>query len=266
MGLAFTWFCDNVIQSEQDDGWCYMYDFGSFCGINWCKISFGAWRDIGWLIFWPNFSADPPEPKPLYIDNFLIIDTPGVGLSIGGIGNDTYGCHSNLNSTIYSTCYVASELGPAEGVEVQFTLTYPDGTKKYLDHFTTDKSGIAQNAFSLKPTEAQGIYGITAVVDAIGLEDTTYFTYKCCLLIIGHSYDETTIYIDYMNLEDEGEGLIISVTPPKGYRFMYWRLNYFWISYSNTVYLQLNDDYILVARFGRKYGGGGCCGVHHCMC
>lgn len=252
-GLAFTWWVDNVVRTEMGDGWSYMWGFGSWWIFNWCWISFGAWRDAGWFILSPFPSADPVGPKIGYVDNFILVDTPGQSISVGGLGNDTYGCHSNLDSSIYPVCYVADENGnPLQGQRVDFTLSAPDGQNFPFPSVYTDQNGMAQVGFTLDQASAPpGIYLLTAQVNGMNsLEDATAFSYKSCLLMSGYTKDKAkTVIIENTYLVEEGINLTISATTPKCYWFSHWVLNWMFSSSLRTVSLQMNEDYILIAFF-----------------
>jgi hypothetical protein len=244
VGITAVTFIEKVVATEMGDGWWYMYDFGSFWIFKWCTYSIGAWRDRGIPFFY--FGSDIDPPKVDYLDTFLIIDTGRGYITVGGFGNNTYGDHSYINSTIYALTFVAYQGNPVEGVEVKFTLISPTGEAIVFDPVTTDKNGIAQIAFQLLPEKApSGIYYL--VGEANGLNDTTAFSYKECLLITGHTLDEETVYIDGSYLVAENTTLKFTIAnPPSGYYFRRWILDLMYVSYSETIYLTMDDDRFLI--------------------
>jgi hypothetical protein len=243
VGITVVTFIEKVIATEMGDGWWYMYDFGSFWIFKWCTYSIGAWRDRGIPFFY--FGSDIDPPKIDYLDTFLIIDTGRGYITVGGFGNNTYGAHSYINSTIYALTFVAYQGNPVEGVQVKFTLISPDGQAIAFDPVTTDKNGIAQIAFQLLPQAPSGIYYL--VGEANGLNDTTAFSYKECLLITGYTLDEETVYIDGFYLVAENTTLKFTIAnPPSGYYFRRWILDLMYVSYSESVYLTMDDDRFLI--------------------
>jgi len=257
-GILVNWFIDNVITSELGDGWMYTWGYGSFWIFHWMWISFGAWRDIGIYVMWVN-PGEPAGPTIGYVDNYLIIDNPSQ-LLIGGFGEDTYGAHSAINGTIWPTCYVADPDGnPLEGIEVQFTLTCPDGQTITFDPVYTDSNGLAQIGFALNPEYApQGIYEVTALVDGT-FEDITAFTYKSCLLFLGYTYDCRTVYIENVYLVEEGAVYEVTAYPPSGYKLKRWIINFMDYAYGNPIYVELYIDAFVIAHFEPipPSGGGG---------
>lgn len=243
--IGFLVFVEYILKTENDDGWMYLWGAGHLGIFHWCYLSFGSMRDIGWLVF----GASPPDSGPAidYVDNFVIMDTPGIGLTFGGLGNNSYGCHSYLDSSIYPTCYVANNGTPIQGIEVVFTLEFPDGQSFTFDPAYTNANGIAMVGFMLNPSGApQGIYYISAVA-AGTLQDITAFTYKCCLLTLAHTYDMQTVYIGVQQNITEGVILEITVDPPEGYWLAYYIYNWYWMICDNPAVIPLYDDCFLIA-------------------
>jgi hypothetical protein len=59
-GIGVKAFVENVMETEIDDGWSYLWGFTQYwllwwrVGVSW-SMSFGRWRDWGWFFFIPFF-------------------------------------------------------------------------------------------------------------------------------------------------------------------------------------------------------------------
>jgi len=257
LGWVYNLWVDNIVKTEMGDGWQYTWGAGGWWIFKWCTISFGAWRDIGWPIFWIS-PGDPAGPQIGYLDSFLLIDTPGLEyIKLAGLGKDIYGTHSYQNSTVYAGCYVGDSNGnPLKGIKIEFSLTIPDSYSISLGSASTDENGMAFVGFTLNPDYAPaGIYRITGKVGSY--EDTTAFSYKYTLLITGHTYDEKTVYIENYYLVTEGAIVQFTANPPYGYRLRRWIIDYYWVCYYYSFSLVMNDDHIVIASFMLRCRGGG---------
>ncbi|MEM3588136.1 MAG: hypothetical protein QXO71_12560, partial [Candidatus Jordarchaeaceae archaeon] len=48
---AVYYFLNDILQDEQGGGWMWAWDFGSWWLFRWFYVSFGAWRDWRWFVF-----------------------------------------------------------------------------------------------------------------------------------------------------------------------------------------------------------------------
>jgi len=170
---------------------------------------------------------------------------------VGGIGHIgvAYGCHAKrFYSCIDLVVSVMGDGEPLEGVEVEYSLIYPDGEEHDFGTHVTNASGIAWTGFCFYPpaTEA-GIYWFVATWD--GHQDIVGFSYDYCLLASGYTFDGYNFIVEEIYLVPEGEIFQVTAYPPEGYRLCRWIINFFWVAYGNPIYIPVDYDYFVMAHF-----------------
>jgi PKD repeat protein len=170
---------------------------------------------------------------------------------VGGIGHIgvAYGCHAKrFYSCIDLVVSVMGDGEPLEGVEVEYSLIYPDGEEHDFGTHVTNASGIAWTGFCFYPpaTEA-GIYWFVATWD--GHQDIVGFSYDYCLLASGYTFDGYNFIVEETYLVPEGEIFQVTANPPEGYQLRRWIINFFWVAYGNPIYIPVDYDYFVMAHF-----------------
>jgi len=180
-------------------------------------------------------------------------------ISIGGMGQNSYGWHAGEYSYVTLFAAVSNEGEPVANVPVNFYLVDPEGYVYDLGEWYTDEWGIAGCTVKFDPSLTAGMYWF--IPEYNGVQDTCGFSYIYCLLITGYTYMRcwNKVYIEDVYLAPENEVVSLTANPPEGYIFKYWWINFYYECYENPIYILMDFDCIVLARFDPKGGGSSRC-------
>lgn len=205
--------------------------------------------------------TNPPGPSPRYtnlcVDGFIFVETFTDSsysklryITIGGMGQDGYGYHAGKYSFISLLAGVANNGEPLINVPVRFYLVDPNGALYDFGYWYTDEHGIAGCTFAFDPGSApQGMWWFIPVYQTAS--DECGFSYVYCLLITGYTYMScwNSVYIEDVYLVPENYVVSLTAQPKEGYQFKYWWINFYYECYANPIYLYMDFDCIVLARF-----------------
>jgi hypothetical protein len=174
--------------------------------------------------------------------------------SMSGMGQNFYGWHAGTYSWICLFAAVSDNNGnPVADAAVDFYLVDPNYQVYYLGTYYTDRYGIAGCVVTFDPSLPSGLWWFIPVYGS--LQDQCAFSYIYCLLITGYTYMAcwNQIYIEDAFLVPENNVVKLTATPPSGYTFKYWWINFYYECYENPIYILMDFDCIVLARFDPIY-------------
>jgi len=186
----------------------------------------------------------------------IVISQTSQYTCIGGFGSDAYGWHAPTNSVITLLTIVTCDGQSIEGAPVTFYMVGPESELYDFGDYLTDENGTAWVSFYFSSEAEGGMYTFYAEYD--DNEDICGFSYLYCLVVCGY-IKGTTTYIEDVILVDEGSVIEMTANPPEGYVLGYWWINYYWEFNENPLYLLIDFDCIVIARFA-SYSTASCGG------
>ncbi len=173
--------------------------------------------------------------------------------SMSGMGQNFYGWHAGAYSWVYLFAAVSNNTNPVANVPVDFYLVDPNSQVYYLGTYYTDEHGIAGCVVGFDPSLTSGLWCFIPVYGS--LQDQCAFSYVYCLLITGYTYMAcwNKVYIEDAFLVPENSVVELTATPPSGYVFKYWWINFYYECYDNPIYLWMDFDCVVLARFDPLY-------------
>jgi hypothetical protein len=207
-----------------------------------------------------------PGPSPVLsgtaVDGFLYVITFTDStystvkyLSMSGMGQDYYGWHAGTYSWICLFAAVSNNGNPVGNAPVHFYLVDPNYNVYDLGIWYTDQYGIAGCVVGFDPSAGtpQGMWWFIPTYGS--LQDECGFSYVYCLLITGYTYMAcwNTVYIEDAFLVPENNVVELTASPPSGYTFKYWWINFYYECYANPIYIFMDFDCIVLARFDPVY-------------
>jgi hypothetical protein len=173
--------------------------------------------------------------------------------SMSGMGQNFYGWHAGTYSWICLFAAVSDNGNPVADAAVDFYLVDPNSQVYYLGTYHTDQYGIAGCVVSFDPSLTSGLWWFIPVHGS--LQDQCAFSYVYCLLITGYTYMAcwNQVFIEDAFLVPENNVVELTATPPSGYTFKYWWINFYYECYENPIYILMDFDCIVLARFDPIY-------------
>lgn len=176
--------------------------------------------------------------------------------SMSGFGQNFYGWHVAEYSWVFFFAAVSDNGNPVANVAVDFYLVNPNYDVYYLGAYYTSEDGIASCAVSFDPSLASGLWWFIPVYQ--NLQDQCAFSYVYTLLITGYTYMAcwNSIIIESALLVPENTVVQLTANPPSGYIFKYWWVNFYYQCYGNPIYVLMDFDCIVLARFDPEGNAG----------
>lgn len=226
-------------------------------------------------------SKSGPAPTPVYgdaVDGFLytiaFTDKSYYTLKytcMSGFGKDFYGWHVSDYSYVYLCAAVSKNGQPVKNALVTFYLVDPSYQVYSIGSFYTSDDGIATCLVRFNPQNVpKGLWWFIPVHGNVS--DQCAFSYGYCLVITGYTTMPcwNTIYLEDAFLVPENTILELTATPPSGYKFVCWWINFYYECKDNPIYILIDFDCIVLARFELQGQGsyegpsgsrglGGCC-------
>lgn len=248
--------------------WIFLFTKDSSEMVYWCYVDPPGVEEHPLPPVPPTKSTPIEAPGPsqpltdLCVDGFIFVETFTDAtytqlkyITIGGMGQDGYGWHAGEYSYITLLAAVSSNREPVVNVPVHFYLVDPNGEVYDIGYWYTDDSGITGCVVGFDPRAGtpQGMWWFIPVYgDA---HDECGFSYVYCLLITGYTYMAcwNTVYIEDVYLVPENNIVSLTANPPPGYVFKYWWINFYYECYANPIYILMDFDCIVLARFDPEY-------------
>lgn len=245
--------------------WLFFFSYDSSENVYWCYVDPPGVESTSEVPEPPTQTPpsttpgpNPKVPAGTAIDGFLYVITYTDStyssvkyLSMSGMGQDYYGWHAGTYSLVYFFAAVSNNSNPVANAPVHFYLVDPNSIVYDLGVLYTDEDGIAGCVVFFDPRAGiqQGMWWFIPVYGSI--QDTCGFSYGYCLLITGYTYMAcwNEVYIEDAFLVPENNIVELTASPPPNYKFKYWWINFYYISYSNPIYVYMDFDCIVLARF-----------------
>ena len=263
--------------------WIFLFSKDSSEMVYWCYVDPAGVQEHPQPLVPPVPSTPVTTPGPsqtytnLCVDAFVLHWTFTDAtynqlkyIAIGGMGQDSYGWHAGNYS--YTTLFaaVSNNVAPVVNASVHFYLVDPNGCVYDLGNWYTDDVGIAEVTITFDPTNSPaGMWWFIPVYS--GVQDECGFSYVYCLLITGYTYMAcwNTVYIEDVYLVPENEVISLTATPPEGYVFRYWWINFYYECYTNPIYILMDFDCVVLSRFDPEdnpgQSGGSLGGSRHLL-